>query len=173
MANFGPICEWLLRQEDSALSGVIKNLGDGAGLTRFGLTTRDDSNLLPENFWMDEVSAGSAEALSITAYKQKYWNPFHGDEIEADEVAASIFSFCVNGGELSEIHIFQRAFGLNPDGVVGPATLAAWNTPGAGDRIRQAQLAHYNAIYDSNPAYYGQWINGWRKRALRVYPSLA
>lgn len=173
MANFDPICEWLLRQEDSRLSGVIKDLGDGAGLTRFGLTTRDDSDLLPANFWTAEVSAQDAEALSIPAYKQKYWNPFKGDQIEADECAASIFSFCVNGGEMTEIHIFQRAFGLNPDGVIGPKTLAAWNSPGAGDRIRQAQLAHYNAIYNTNPAHYEQWIKGWRRRALRIYPSLA
>lgn len=50
MASFGSIIEWVLRLEDRTLAGKTMNLGDGAGLTRFGVTTKNCPTMSSE-FW--------------------------------------------------------------------------------------------------------------------------
>lgn len=170
MANFDPICEWLLRQEDSTLAGKIVNLGDGAGFTRFGITSKNVTNM-PDGFFTTMPTPQALQAAKAH-YRAVDWARMRGDQITSDECAASLFSFCVNGGDTTEIEIVQRAFGLTADGNIGPITLAALNAPGAGDKVRQAQYAHYDALFRANPDD-AKWINGWHKRALRIYPSLA
>ena len=51
MVNFSPICEWVLRQEDSTLSGVVNNLGDGGGLTRYGIAQTKHEKLRRISMW--------------------------------------------------------------------------------------------------------------------------
>lgn len=157
-----------MRQEDATLVGKTVNLGDGAGFTRFGITSKNC--VTPPDFFTTD--AHTALAMAIEIYRAKYWNPMHGDSITPDEVAASIFSFAVNGGETYEIELAQRAVGVTADGNIGPASIAAFGEPGAGAKIRAAQAAHYNAIYASNPAHYEQWIRGWLNRVGRIYPNL-
>lgn len=169
MANFDPICEWLLRQEDATLAGRVVNLGDGAGFTRFGITSKNVA--MPDGYFTDMPTAQALQAAKAH-YRAVDWARIHGDDIQSDECAASLFSFCINGGDTTEIEIAQAAFGLNADGVVGPATLAALNQPGAGDRVRAAQAQHYRNIYAKHPED-AKWIHGWLLRAARVYPSLA
>lgn len=171
MADFDGIVVWVLRQEDSRLNGQIVDLHDGAGLTRFGLTQRDDAAYLPANFFTDMPAAAALEA-SKPVYRLKYWRGMAGDQISNDDSAASLFSFAVNGGEISEIELAQRALGLTPDGNVGPATIAALNDAGAGAKIRAAQAVHYSAIARNNPDKYGRFLGGWLTRANRIYPNI-
>lgn len=171
MANFSPICIWLLRQEDATLKGDIVNLGDGAGFTRFGITSKNFPNM-PDGFF-STMPTEQAIQCAEDHYRAVDWARMHGDQITSDECAASLFSFCVNGGDTTEIEIVQRAFGLTADGNIGPMSLAALNAPGAGDKVRAAQAQHYTNLYNANPVANARWIHGWLNRANRVYPSLA
>jgi lysozyme family protein len=169
MANFDPICEWLLRLEDSRLAGIPVNLGDGAGITRFGIT----SNNVPMPAGFYDGSMGTADALAAAKahYRAKDWAIIDGDQIADDAEAATIFSFAVNGGDETEIKLVQTALGIPADGKVGPFTLSALNKPGAAGKIRDAQAQHYRNIYNSNPAKWGKFINGWLRRAALIYPA--
>ena len=69
MANFSPICTWVLRQEDSTLSGVVKDLGDGQGLTRFGVGQKSHPEL-PQTFYT--MPAPGALSIAEGVYKQTY-----------------------------------------------------------------------------------------------------
>lgn len=171
MANFTPICIWLLRQEDATLRGEVLNLGDGAGFTRFGITSKNVPDM-PDEFYSTMPTDQAIQAAE-DHYRAVDWARMHGDQITSDECAASLFSFCVNGGDTTEIEIVQAYLGLTADGSVGPMTLAALNAPGAGDKVRAAQAKHYTDLYNANPAKEGKWIHGWLLRAARVYPSLA
>ena len=170
MANFEDIVTWLLRIEDAPLRGEVKDLGDGAGLTRFGLTSVNDGALLPSDYFTKDPGAALLDAKNV--YRRKYWNAILGDKIEPDEVAASVFSFAVNEWVAPAVKIAQRALGLVADGVVGPQTLKAFAEPGAGDKIREAQASHYRALDAANHARDDQWLTGWLKRAYLKYPDL-
>jgi len=169
VADANGIIEWVLRQEDATLGGKVEQLEDGAGLTRFGITSRWDYKLVSPDFFTEPSDVALQNAKS--AYRAAYWNYIHGDDIEPDEVAASIFSFAVNAGAKTSVILAQRALDLEPDGVVGQHTLIALREPGAGDAIRAAQANHYKAIVAKDPSKQ-RFLVGWLRRAARVYPSL-
>ena len=125
MANFGNIIEWVLRLEDRTLAGKIENLGDGAGLTRFGLTERDEGEVVPAEYFTTMSTADALEAAK-QVYYDKYWTPICGTQIASDEVAATLMSFAVNDGVGTAVGLIQGVLGLaNPTGHVGPWTLQA------------------------------------------------
>ena len=96
MADYSKIIPWLLYQEDDKrVPGKIVNLGDGAGMTRLGITSNNFGSYVPDTFFTTmgfQDAVGCAKIL----YKNQYWNRFNGDKIQSDEVAAIILSFAVN-----------------------------------------------------------------------------
>lgn len=179
MANFGSIVEWVLRLEDRTLKGDTKDLGDGAGLTRFGLTTRDEGSVLPRCYWVDDpptVRACNEVALEMAkqVYYDRYWTPIHGTQIASDELAATLMSFAVNDGVGTAVKLLQGVLHILADGVVGPATLTAifvQDAEGLAERLRDAQEARYLRIEAVKPADV-KFDAGWRKRAYVRYPDL-
>src|SRR5215469_4885655 len=129
MANFQPICEWVLRLEDSTLSGKVVNLYDGQGLTRFGIAQHAHPEVQPEFYTCEPtVALGIAERI----YKLNYWDSFWGDMIQDDGVASCLLSFSINDGEMREVMILQQVLGFTQtDGLMGPLTIEAVNRMGA------------------------------------------
>jgi len=179
MANFGSIIEWVLRLEDRTLAGKTEDLGDGAGLTRFGLTTRDEGSVLPKCYWVDDpptVRASNEVALEMAkqVYYDRYWTPIHGTQIASDELAATLMSFAVNDDIKPAVRLLQGVLGIQQDGIVGPGTLAAISAvdaEGLTERLRDAQEARYLRIEAAKPADV-KFDVGWRKRAYARYPDL-
>lgn len=174
MANFDGCINWVLRFEDSTLSGRVVVLADGAGRTRFGIAEKDHPGL-PGDFYMTD--AASALVIAKAIYRAQYWNPLCGDSLVCDELAASLLSFAVNDGERFDAKMFQRILGITPDGCIGPATVAAANAANGSTlaaALRTAQAAHYRAVAVANPseAQYLGSVNpprGWLGRAAAIY----
>lgn len=172
MANFSPICEWVLRQEDATLSGVVKNLGDGGGLTRYGIA-QTKHEALPPDFYV------AAPAIALTyakvIYKGEYWDRFLGDEILSDDVASCLLSFAINDGESREVKMLQVILGVAPDGVMGPQTLTATNAANQAvlaSKLRTTQGTFYMNLAQTRPDI-ARELPGLMARAHRMYPSLA
>lgn len=166
------ICHWLLEQEDAGLTGITKNLGDGGGLTRFGITSVNNPSCVADGFY--EVNTSAALEYARQYYKTKYWAPVRGDEIQSDEVAASLFSFAVNDGTARATKLLQRAAGVQDDGIMGPGTLGKVNRidgPTLAQALRDQQGNFYRAIAQTHPVVAAD-LNGLLRRAGRVYPSL-
>ena len=180
MANFGSIVEWVLRLEDRTLAGETRDLGDGAGLTRFGLTTWDEGSVLPRCYWVDDpptVRACNEVALEMAkqVYYDRYWTSIHGTQIASDELAATLMSFAVNDGVGTAVKLLQVILGMQSvDGKMGPWTLAAISDHDAAvlaEQLRDAQEARYLRIEAVKPADV-KFDAGWRKRAYVRYPDL-
>jgi lysozyme family protein len=174
MANFDAICLWVLRQEDSTLSGVVKNLGDGGGLTRYGIA-QTKHEALPPDFYV--AAPATALTYAKVIYKGEYWDRFLGDEIGSDDVASCLLSFAINDGEAREVIMLQKIVvpAIKPDGVMGPITLAATNAANPAllaSTLRTEQGNFYQNLAKTRPDI-ARELPGLMARAHRMYPSLA
>jgi type VI secretion system secreted protein VgrG len=171
VANFKAICDWVLRLEDSTLSGKVVNLFDGQGLTRFGIAQHAHPQL-PEVFYtMDPIHA---LPIAESIYKAEYWDKFCGDDITDDGVASCLLSFSINDGEQREVMTLQQVLGFTKtDGLMGPITLAATNNagPALAPKLRQAQANFYRMLVQKQPTD-ARFLDGWLRRAALIYPNL-
>src|SRR5271170_5762067 len=168
MSNFGNCVRWVLQLEDRGLRGVIRNLGDGAGLTRFGITQKNNASRVPADFFTT-ATAEVALQDAMNAYYEYYWLPSHSGVFQTDELAATYFAFYINTERQTAIRCLQTVVGVKPDGVYGPATLVACqaisNEADAADRLRAQIEAFYMSLGGPN-------LRGWLARAGAVYPAL-
>ena len=169
MADFKSICDWVLKQEDSTLSGRVVNLGDGQGLTRFGIGKNSHPDLMSSFYTMPSPQA---LAVAEVIYEQEYWDRFQGNAIVDDGVASCLLSFSINDGTGREIRMLQECLSIPVDGVFGPQTLEhtnAYNPTMLAAALRAAQADFYRAIVALDPTK-GRFLGGWLTRAARIYP---
>jgi len=172
MANFQGICEWVLRQEDSTLSGKVVNLMDGQGLTRFGIGQHSHPNL-PPDFYTCNAAQALADAQQI--YKAEYWDRMLCDLVTSDEVASCLLNFGINDGIGQEVKLLQYCLvGIPVDGIMGSKTLAATNAADPAKlapQLRQAQADWYHSLVAKQPTD-ARFLDGWLRRVALVYPNL-
>jgi lysozyme family protein len=103
-------------------------------------------------------------------YEVNYWDKMRGDDITDQHIAASIFDFAVNAGCITSAKLAQFAVGADPDGTIGPDTLAKINQQDPRTFLAFFSLhkiARYLSIcekrQDSKKFFYG-----WVKRTLEV-----
>jgi lysozyme family protein len=98
-----------------AEGGLVDNPKDPGGLTAYGISQRaypneDIANMTPER--------------AAQLYSADYWDPIRGDQLP-DPLGVALLDFAVNSGVPTAIRAFQRALRVTPDGIMGPATIAA------------------------------------------------
>lgn len=177
MADPKQAVDFVLRQEDSTLSGIITHTpGDLGGTTRFGLTRANHPKLDALGFFDASMPAATALPLAEETYAEEYANPLLIAQIVDQGVATALLSFAINeegaGDKGRAVKILQdscRALGASiaADGEEGPATVAAVNACGPKMLLAlycENQIAHYNAIVAANPSQV-KFIKGWVNRA--------
>jgi lysozyme family protein len=175
MASFENIVQWLLYQEDSKHTpGLIVNLGDGAGLTRLGITQKNFGAMVPANFFTDMEFHG-AVAIAKYIYRNQFWNKFMGDLINSDLIAAPLLSFSVNKSVSTAVRMLQQVLDISPDdGLLGLQTLNELNSKDGAitaKLFRAAWDGYYHRIAAQNPGDV-RFISGWDNRVNFPYPSI-
>lgn len=104
--------------------GYVNHPRDPGGATNKGVTQRVyDEYRRKRNEPLRSVK--HIEAVEVgDIYKSQYWNAVKGNELPAG-VDYCIFDFAINSGPRRAIKFLQKAVSAVPDGVLGPATLAA------------------------------------------------
>ena len=115
---------------DEALKAVLHHEGgyvfhkdDPGGMTNLGVTKR-----VWEEWVGHEVDEKAMRALTPEIvgpmYKAKYWDKIKGDDLPAG-VDYAVFDAAVNSGPGRAAKWLQACVGVEPDGGIGPKTLAA------------------------------------------------
>lgn len=173
MANFENIIQWILWQEDSHTDpGKTLDEGDGAGLTRLGLTQRWHQNDLPMDFF-SAMSFKDAISTAKMAYKKIYWTAIDGDQIIDDQVAALLLSFSINDSVRVAVKTIQAVLGQVEDGVIGPHTIAEINSKDpriVAKFFRAEWLGFYHRNVQLNPNKQ-KFLEGWINRVNFPYPA--
>lgn len=172
MADFTQIVQWLLYQEDSkAHPGLISNLGDGTGLTRLGITSKNFGLAVPGTFF-SSLPFADAVAAAKQVYRNSYWNKFNGDQMP-DQVAAPLLSFAVNRNVPVAVKTLQHVLEVTPDGDAGPNTIAVLGQkdPAVVAKLFRAEWEHfYHNVVALNPNDQ-RFLDGWINRVNFPYPS--
>ena len=118
-ANFATALQKLLVHE----GGFVDNPNDPGGMTNLGVTRA---------VWQEWVGRPVSEkemrklspARVAPLYKSRYWDRINGDELPAG-VDYCVFDAAVNSGPGRAAKWLQACVGVEPDGGIGPKTLAA------------------------------------------------
>jgi lysozyme family protein len=173
MANFENIIPWLLYiEDDKKTPGKIVNLGDGAGLTRLGLTSNNFGTMLPASFWTYQMSFPEAVKYAKHTYELYHWFRIQGQDIADDEVAAVMLSWGVNQIPSTAIRAAQHVLSIDEDGVMGKQTKATLNSkdPRVFVKLYRAEWeGRYRRLVDANPDKQ-RFMQGWLDRIYKPYP---
>lgn len=173
MASFEPIVEWLLYIEDSKKHpGLIINEGDGAGLTRLGLTSKTYGAIVPPEFFTTMPFAMAVQ-VAKSIYQDQYWHHLNGDRINSDQIAAPLLSFAVNRNIPTAVKRLQRVLGVRDDGVLGLVTIAELNQKDpvvVAKLFRASWIDYYHIVASVNPND-AKFLDGWINRANFPFPS--
>jgi lysozyme family protein len=118
--NFDPSLKHVLVHE----GGYVNHPKDPGGATNKGVTQdvyntyRARRKLVPAS--VKVISDHEVKDI----YRTQYWDKIKGDDLPAG-VDYCVFDFAVNSGVSRAIKYLQGAVGATPDGIIGPATLAA------------------------------------------------
>jgi lysozyme family protein len=168
MADITKAITFVLRQEDSRLSGQITNVpGDAGGLTRFGIALRFHPELVAGGFF-STLDNNDAFTLAIATYRKFYAGPLYLQTIDDQRIANALLSFSVISGCVAAVKTLQRCLGWNtPDGVIGPVTLNAINAADPGTLLGSfiaAQIVFFQGLGESHPVD-TKFVQGWVNRA--------
>lgn len=174
MANVKEAVDFVLKQEDAALSGVVtKAPGDRGGLTRFGITAKWHPELVRQGFF--ETDRNTALAMAEEVYGNEYIPHLDLRNVNRTAVAVALLSFSVVEGAGTCVLILQRVlnalgFPLTVDGSSGPKTLQAVNAAepyALVSALVVAQREHFDSIVTNDPSQ-EKWLKGWNNRATQV-----
>jgi len=145
MADFRKACDYVLRHEDSTLSGVIvpdPTEKDPTAVARFGVNSAAHPELVALKFFdkkdgTPSMDATSALAIAEDCFKYDYFMYLGGYAIDDQDVANKFSDLAFEAGVKEASEIVQRAvnsvtgnpapIGLTIDGIPGARTIAAMN----------------------------------------------
>lgn len=146
--QFAKVIDRVLAHE----GGYVNHPSDPGGETNWGISKR----AYPK---VDIKNLTRVQAIAI--YRRDYWDRVHGDSLPA-AAAFQVFDAAVNHGVGRAIQWLQEAVGAAPDGVIGPATLAAINRTSAADLVLR-----FNALrleFYANLNTFKDFGKGWTRR---------
>lgn len=134
---------------------ITDDPNDPGGLTKWGISQRAYPALD-----IRSLTRQDAEAI----YYRDYWLPVRAD-VAPWPYCLVLFDCAVNQGVNYATRASQTALGLDPDGVIGPRTLASMMK--ATEEHAVTLLANRLQRYMSLPGW-GTYGRGWRNRLFRV-----
>ena len=156
---------------DKALAAVLKHEGgyvnnpkDPGGMTNLGCT-----KAVWEEHCGHSVDEKAMRALTPAdvgpLYKRKYWDKIKGDELPSG-VDYVVFDAAINSGSGRAAKWLQACVGVEPDGGIGPKTLAAVQAFNSKQLIQDYSKRRLSFLYDLST--WETFGRGWAKRVNEV-----
>lgn len=146
---------WAFISEQEGGARLTDDPNDPGGLTKWGISQRA---------YPTENIRGMTEARAQELFRRDYWEPCQCDALP-DPVAIALADAAFNQGVRTAIILLQKGLRVEPDGIVGPMTIAAARGVGDVNNFLSYRLARY-AMGD--PIY----RRGWFLRVLKLKDRL-
>lgn len=158
--NFEAALKAILHHE----GGYVNHPADPGGMTNLGVTKR-----VWEEWVGHEVDEKAMRNLTPEIvgpmYKVKYWDKIKGDDLPTG-VDYVVFDAAVNSGPGRAAKWLQACVGVEPDGGIGPKTLAAVNAFDANQLIEDYAKRRLSFLMDLQT--WNTFGKGWGRRVAEV-----
>lgn len=158
--NFESALKAILHHE----GGYVNHPKDPGGMTNLGVTKR-----VWEEWVGHEVDEKTMRNLTPEIvgpmYKTKYWDKIKGDDLPTG-VDYVVFDAAVNSGPGRAAKWLQACVGVEPDGGIGPKTLAAVNAFDAKQLIEDYAKRRLSFLMDLKT--WDTFGKGWGRRVAEV-----
>ena len=158
--NFESALKAILHHE----GGYVNHPKDPGGMTNLGVTKR-----VWEEWVGHEVDEKTMRNLTPEIvgpmYKTKYWDKIKGDDLPTG-VDYVVFDASVNSGPGRAEKWLQACVGVEPDGGIGPKTLAAVNAFDANQLIEDYAKRRLSFLMDLKT--WDTFGKGWSRRVAEV-----
>lgn len=159
-ANFDAALKAILHHE----GGYVNHPADPGGMTNLGVTKR-----VWEEWVGHEVDEKAMRNLTPEIvgpmYKVKYWDKIKGDELPTG-VDYVVFDAAVNSGPGRAAKWLQACVGVEPDGGIGPKTLAAVAAVDASQLVEDYAKRRLSFLMDLQT--WDTFGKGWSRRVAEV-----
>lgn len=158
--NFDEALKAILHHE----GGFVNHPKDPGGMTNLGVTKK-----VWEEWVGHEVDEKTMRGLTPEIvgpmYKVKYWDKVKGDDLPAG-VDYVVFDAAVNSGPGRAAKWLQSCVGVDPDGGIGPKTLAAVASFDASQLIEDYAKRRLSFLMDLQT--WDTFGKGWGRRVAEV-----
>lgn len=156
--NFPEALKLVLRHE----GGFVNHPADPGGMTNLGVT-----RAVWQEFTGETASESDMRALRVEdvapLYQSRYWAKCRCDALPSG-LDYAMFDYAVNSGVSRACKTLQGLVGATPDGVIGPATIAA---VGAGNGLIE-RLCDTRLKFLKSLAHWPTFGKGWERRVNEV-----
>ncbi|MBB95568.1 MAG: hypothetical protein CML68_13385 [Rhodobacteraceae bacterium] len=145
--------------------GYVNHPADPGGATNKGITQNTYTAWLRAQGRAYQSVKAITDADVAAIYRRNYWDAVSGDDLPSG-VGYCVFDAAVNSGPRRAAEWLQQAVGADPDGAIGPITLAA-----VADSDNAKTI---NAMCDNRMAFlkrlrhWPTFKNGWTRRVSEV-----
>ena len=147
--------------------GFSNHSADPGGMTNLGCT-----KAVWEEHCGHSVDEKAMRALTpddvAPLYKRKYWDKVCGDDLPSG-VDFVVFDAAINSGPSRAAKWLQACVGVDPDGGIGPKTLAAVNAVDPKELVKDYSKRRLSFL--TGLATWETFGRGWSKRVLEVEAS--
>lgn len=158
--NFESALEAVLHHE----GGFVNHPADPGGMTNLGVTKK-----VWEEWVGHEVDEKTMRGLTPEIvgpmYKAKYWDKVKGDDLPSG-VDYAVFDAAVNSGPGRAAKWLQSCVGVEPDGGIGPKTLAAVAAFDPAELVEDYAKRRLSFLMDL--PHWGTFGKGWGRRVAAV-----
>jgi lysozyme family protein len=158
--NFDAALKAILHHE----GGFVNHPSDPGGMTNLGVTKK-----VWEEWVGHEVDEKAMRALTPELvgpmYKAKYWDKIKGDDLP-EGVDYAVFDAAVNSGPGRAAKWLQACVGVEPDGGIGPKTLAAVAAFDPKELVEDYAKRRLSFLMDL--PHWGTFGKGWGRRVAEV-----
>lgn len=165
MAKADILFEFILSTE----GGYVNHPNDAGGPTNKGVTLETFKQSGRDINGDGKIDIEDLKLISnedtYKIFKSEYWDKCKGDEINSQSVANILVDWAYNSGVRIAVKHLQSILGVQQDGILGPATLAAINQKEPRilfNCLKQLRVDYYNSIVEKRPSqkcFYNGWIN--------------
>ena len=156
LENFVTSLETVLKHE----GGYVDHPKDPGGRTNMGITQAVYENYLNRTVTEEEMKNIKIGDVRII-YKENYWDKVKGDDLPSG-VDFCVFDWAVNSGVSRASKAFQKIIGAKADGVIGPNTLKAVESPDSEVIIQQ--LTEAREDFYKRLSTFDTFGKGWLNR---------